>query len=601
MSRSRRLPLAAPSLAVLLALGTPGAAQNLTSVESMDYTGILAGKNGGAGLPGVWSGSSFDSLVGWWPLDGNANDAGPLGLNATLMDGTFVLDTPPGLVSSTHSLEFASSPRTLFDLSNYSEIFGSMMRGSISLWAKTDTRGPVMTLFGASNTNSGDFLQIFTQGNNIKYLVKGGAPTGVVLVGNTNITNNVWHHIAVTVDETRMARVYVDGSLETSGQAGFFGHILGMNGAWVGRYRNTASFTRFFTGKIDDVAIWGNVLSLADIQALASNPPGLVAGPTANTGPAIGTGSLDSGAFQTFGLTPAGNRVSENNGAHALREISRTIDLGVNADSFVSFLMRRPGSGVGGAEIHFTDSITTRCRVGWNSSFQFIAGLEMLATGSIMQPDTTYFVVVKIDAGEPGPDQMFARMYAPTEAVDATEPTTSWTVTAMPESFNEVLTALWIKPELATSAIEIDEIRLGTTWESVTRAGYGQGCLGNAIGRSERPALNSSNYQVHLSGAEPGQSAFLTLGVSNQMWGTLPLPVDLGIIGAPGCSVLASREISIGAATNGSGAASSTLPIPDEPALLGQTLFAQWTSLAPNSPNTLKLAFSDGMEILIER
>lgn len=594
-----------------LALATPSQAQDLHRIDSFAYTGAPAGKAGGAGWSGPWAGASFDSLVGWWPLDGSAADAGPFGFNGNLTDGTFTLQTPPGLVASTHSLTFSRNPRTLFDLSSHASTFGTMVRGSITLWMKAAVSGPPVAFFTVVNTSTGDDLQMWAQspigasgssGNFPHFRVSGGTPTGAALVGTTNVTDLQWHHIAVTVDDTRFGRLYIDGNLEASGLSGFFAHIVGADGAWIGRGRRGTGFNKYFEGQIDDFAIWGNALSPADITSLATNPPGIVSGPPSNTGPAIASGSLDSAAFNTFGLTPVGNRVSESTGISMLRQLKKTINLRSQSSTYMSFLVRRPATGAGGAEIHFTDDTVTQCKFGWDSSFVSYAGLKTTTKGPVVQPDTTYFVVVKIAADDPGPDQMFVRMYLPTEAVDATEPTSSWSITATPEGLSETLRIMEVKPTLGTSAIEIDEIRFGNTWESVTRVSYGQGCLGNAIGRSERPALNSSNYQIHLTGAEPNQAAFLTLGGSNALWSTIPLPLDLSVIGAQGCSVLASRELTIsGLATDPTGATSFALAIPNVVALVDQTLFAQWTTLAPNSPNNLKLAFSDAMEVLIER
>jgi len=601
--------LAAGCSGLALALATPSQAQEVLRVDSFDYISSPAGNNGGAGWGGPWSGASFESLVAWWPMDGNARDAGPFGFHAKLSDGSFILDTPPGLVASTHSLSFTKNPNTLFDISNHVSKFGTMVRGSISMWLKVPTSSAPMAFFSAANS-SGDNLQIWAQspigvsgtlGNYPHFRVKGSTPAGVTLAGVTNVSDGLWHHLAVTVDETQYARLYIDGYVEAAGPTGFFAHVVGVNGAWLGRARTTR-FSKYMKGQIDDFAIWGNTLSQADILSLASSPPGVISGPPSIKGPAIASGSLDSPAFNTFGLTPAGDRVSERTGIVMFRQLQRVISLSSFGSTYMSFLIRRPATLTGGAEIHFSDSSVARCMFGWDSSFVSYAGIEKTTRGPLVQADTTYFVVIKIDSANSGPDQMFVRMYRPTEAVDAAAPATAWDIISTPEPMNETLRTMVINPTLGTSAIEIDEIRFGDTWESVTRVSYGTGCLGNAIGRSARPALNSSDYRVRLSGAEPNQAAFLTIGGNNVLWGSIPLPLDLSVVGAQGCSVLASRDLTIaGLTTDQAGATSVAIAIPNSPALVNRTLFAQWTTLAPSSPNTLKLAFSDAMEVLIER
>jgi len=605
MSTAFRLTAVSPSLALILALGTPGTAQNVIGVESMDYTGTLGGEAGGAGWQGPWMGVSFDSLMSWWPLDQSAKDAGPLGAHGMLSNGTYTQEIPGATVWSTHSLTFTTSPRTLFDLSPHASSIGSLLRGSLTCWVKTD-KSNLMVIFGAANSTNGDNLQLLMQNGLVKYEVKSGVPTGPNLAGTTRIDDGLWHHLAVTVDAQPFAKVYVDGAVEISGPEGFIGHVIGVNGVWLGRSRTTAGFTRYFQGDIDDAAIWGNVLTEQDVQTLASLPPGLVTGPPSQKGPSVASGSLGTtsfpnSAFTTFGLAPEGNRLSESNGFPTLRQLRTNLNLKSNSVTYLSFLIRRTGTGAGPAEVQFTDSSNTRCRIGWDAAGFFTAGIDNMVTGPFATPGLTYFVVAKIFAKDPEPDEMFVRIYAPTDALDATEPT-AWSITATPEAQNNNLTAMWIQQLAATSpTIEVDEFRFGKTWEAVTRVGYGTSCQGHTIGKSGRPAIGSSNYSVTLSGADPNQSAFLSLGNNNALWGTTLLPLDLTVIGGNGCFVLASREATIGTTTDGSGSATFNLPIPNLSSLANQTIFAQWASLAPSSPNALKLGFSDGMEILIER
>lgn len=607
MSRSVRLAVTGTSLALMLALGSSATAQDLTVIETMDYSGTLGGKEGGAGWRGPWMGVSFDSLVSWWPLDLNARDAGPLGADGILTDGVFTLETPAGSVWSTHSLTFTTSPRTLFDLSAHTASIGSLLRGSLSAWVKTTTTGPIMVIFGAANSGNGDNLQLMVQGGVLKYEVRSGVPTGPNLDTNVNIADGLWHHVAVTVDDTMFARVYVDGAVKASGSEGFIGHVIGVDGVWIGRSKTTAGFTRYWQGEVDDMAIWGNTLTDQDIQTLASLPPGLVTGPAATTGPALvsgslGSASLPSGAYNTFGLQPEGNRLSESQGFPTIRELKTPLNLKSNSTTYMSFLLRRTGANPSAAEIHFTDATDVRCRVGWDSQQFLVAGIQNVTTGPWVQPDTTYFAVAKIAAGDPGPDQMFVRLYAPSETVDGVEPTAAWSIISAPEAHTNNLNALWIKPLGTGGTMEVDEIRFGKTWKSVTNLGYGVGCQGSFIRKSGRPAIDSNGYSIRLNGASPNASAFLSLGISRSMWGITPLPLNLSIIGGNGCSVLASREITVGGlTTTGTGFASLNLQIPNVPTLAGQTLFAQWASLALSSPNPLKLAFSDGMEVLIER
>ncbi len=71
---------------------------------------------------------------------------------------------------------------------------------------------------------------------------------------------------------------------------------------------------------------------------------------------------------------------------------------------------------------------------------------------------------------------------------------------------------------------------------------------------------------------------FVVYGFSNTVWNAQPLPFDLGVIGLPGCSLLASADVTnFVLATNGATAASATigLPIPNNVAFLNTTLYTQ--------------------------
>ncbi|MCK5943684.1 MAG: hypothetical protein KAI24_17000 [Planctomycetes bacterium] len=64
------------------------------------------------------------------------------------------------------------------------------------------------------------------------------------------------------------------------------------------------------------------------------------------------------------------------------------------------------------------------------------------------------------------------------------------------------------------------------------------------------------------------------IGLSDQVFNGLPLPLDLGIVGLAGCNLVASPDfLDIALATSGS--ASYSLPIPNQTALVGQSVYCQ--------------------------
>ena len=71
----------------------------------------------------------------------------------------------------------------------------------------------------------------------------------------------------------------------------------------------------------------------------------------------------------------------------------------------------------------------------------------------------------------------------------------------------------------------------------------------------------------------PNATAVLLTGRSNTTWvgGTLPVPIP----GAPGCDVLTSSDAASPATAGGTGAAKVAIPVPNQPSLIGASVYHQ--------------------------
>jgi hypothetical protein len=77
-----------------------------------------------------------------------------------------------------------------------------------------------------------------------------------------------------------------------------------------------------------------------------------------------------------------------------------------------------------------------------------------------------YLCVLKIVSGRTAPDQAFFKLYGPDEHVDRHEPA-AWTLVGQPSHYDGVLGSIHINNG-TDRAWTVDELRLGTSWESVT-------------------------------------------------------------------------------------------------------------------------------------
>jgi hypothetical protein len=75
-------------------------------------------------------------------------------------------------------------------------------------------------------------------------------------------------------------------------------------------------------------------------------------------------------------------------------------------------------------------------------------------------------------AGESGPDQVFLRVYAAEEPTEAEEPA-GWTLVG--PSFHSDLVFDWLQIHINSGTRQtLDEVRVGTTWASVTAPWRGE-------------------------------------------------------------------------------------------------------------------------------
>jgi hypothetical protein len=129
---------------------------------------------------------------------------------------------------------------------------------------------------------------------------------------------------------------------------------------------------------------------------------------------------------------------------------------------------------------------------------------------------------------------------------------------------------------------------------------YGAGCAGTAGVPSNTisaPPQIGTSPLISFGNLPAPQIAIAVLGLSNTVYGAIPLPVDLGILGAPGCPARASLDVTL-ALVGAGGVASFAMPIPNDPLLIGFTFYTQALVLDPPL-NALGLSTSDAAVAIV--
>jgi len=97
--------------------------------------------------------------------------------------------------------------------------------------------------------------------------------TGYVLKSTSTFTDNDgWHHASVTKSSSDGLKLYIDGSLEnsSSGATGNLDTASGTN--LLGAYNSSGSTVQYYLdGKLDEVRIYGDVLTATEVGHIASN------------------------------------------------------------------------------------------------------------------------------------------------------------------------------------------------------------------------------------------------------------------------------------------------------------------------------------------
>ena len=139
----------------------------------------------------------------------------------------------------------------------------------------------------------------------------------------------------------------------------------------------------------------------------------------------------------------------------------------------------------------------------------------------------------------------------------------------------------------------------GDTWEfdlgpSPSFTQYGSGCVGSRGIPHLQAQTNSvprtgTTFSARVANLPWNAPTFLLFGLSNTTSSGLPLPFDLGIAGAPGCTLLASID-DIQAMTNVLGTAVWSLAVPTLP---GAQFYVQAVAFEP-AANALGVVLSNG-------
>jgi hypothetical protein len=229
--------------------------------------------------------------LGFWPLNGNANDASAHGNNGAVVRGvTFANSVGPLGISAAPAAAFESSRSALISVQGPgASIFnlGALHPLTAMAWIRTVSQGRddlvIMGKFDpAAETGWGIFIDggDFGGPQNPGHLAMGFFASGQPLLAVLSapaVNDGGWHLIAVTYDGGGKAsgvRMYVDGvSVGTTAVVDSIGGGSILNGAPL-TIGGITDGSDSFEGNLNDAAVFGVALTPEQILHLALDAPG---------------------------------------------------------------------------------------------------------------------------------------------------------------------------------------------------------------------------------------------------------------------------------------------------------------------------------------
>ena len=226
-------------------------------------------------LSTVHASSGNDSLVGYWKLDSSGStvpDSSGDG-NTGTKNGSGGSQNLPQYSTNVPYTTFPDPESMTFDGTDDRVAlpagFANFTNGlTIAVWARPTSNGTFARFIDFGNGDASDNIIFGRQGtsNSFYFEVYDGATTTAVVATNA-LTNNEWHHYAVTEASDGSVILYKDGSQVQTGSTNVPNNLT-RNNNYIGGSNWGAD--AYYQGSMDDIRVYNRVLSPTEIEALGA-------------------------------------------------------------------------------------------------------------------------------------------------------------------------------------------------------------------------------------------------------------------------------------------------------------------------------------------
>lgn len=142
---------------------------------------------------------------------------------------------------------------------------------SVSLWVRTSSSSRMMLWQESGRNGGGDNQAWLRLGDNtsdrkMRFATE-DATGGFILNSERSVADGAWHHVVCVREGTR-SLLYVDGVLARDGTTNSVKIVSNAGHFKIALQESTSGFSNYFTGELDDLAIYSKALTAAEVRAM---------------------------------------------------------------------------------------------------------------------------------------------------------------------------------------------------------------------------------------------------------------------------------------------------------------------------------------------
>lgn len=215
-------------------------------------------ENGWTGDNGGQPTFPANSLIAYYPFNGNANDESGFGNNGTVFGPSLIADRF-GNANSAYHFDGSDDYIELPDI-----VMNDLPKGSFSAWIKLDVLNRQHGIIDKTQTYSTNYFQIIVHDNNlVRVNIDVHYGESLRLYSNTALEKDTWYHVVVTWNGSYW-KIYINGKFDA--QAARDRTVPDASRSLlIGKVDNNTSL---MNGAIDDIRVYNYALSETEINNL---------------------------------------------------------------------------------------------------------------------------------------------------------------------------------------------------------------------------------------------------------------------------------------------------------------------------------------------